>query len=214
MVFGAKSLRVLRLCVDRSSESNSLCARFQTLWNIPHFKDWIVDAQWLWNKADLPGEHPTTRSSLRPPVAAPPTSIAIGYAHNFIEIYQLPQDPFTISLETSDNLLTDDNISSFPVVYSVQSEEHCTLFCGRFHNNTLEDLWFASGTVFCHALLWKVYHDGGVEAPVVNSLIGHEGILFGIRWSDDGEAVCTVSDDRSIRIWDITHPTNMYVLGC
>ncbi|KAF9330500.1 WD repeat-containing protein 6 [Linnemannia elongata] len=209
MVFGAKSLRVLRLCVDRSSESNSPCARFQTLWNIPHFKDWIVDAQWLWNKADLPGEHPTTRSSLRPPVTAPPTSIAIGYAHNFIEIYQLPQDPFTISLETSDNLLTDDNISSFPVVYSVQSEEHCTLFCGRFHNNTLEDLWFASGTVFCHALLWKVYHDGGVEAPVANSLIGHEGILFGIRWSDDGKAVCTVSDDRSIRIWDITHPTNI-----
>ncbi|KAG9070558.1 WD repeat-containing protein 6 [Linnemannia hyalina] len=209
MVFGAKSLKVLRLCVDRSSGGNSPSTWFQNLWNIPHFKDWIVDAQWLWNKADLPGEHPTTRSSLRPPVTSPPTSIAIGYAHNFVEIYQLPQDPFTISLETSDNLLTDDNLSSFPVVYSVQSEEHCTLFCGRFHNNTLEDLWFASGTVFCHALLWKVYHDDGVEAPVVKSLIGHEGILFGIRWNDDGNAVCTVSDDRSIRIWDITHPTNI-----
>lgn len=209
MVFGAKSLRVLRLCVDRSSESKSPSARFQNLWNIPHFKDWIVDAQWLWNKADLPGEHPTIRPSLRPPVSTPPSSIAIGYAHNFVEIYQLPQDPFTISLETSDNLMTEDNLSGFPVVYSVQSEEHCTLFCGRFHNNTLEDLWFASGTVFCHALLWKVYHEDDVEAPVVKSLIGHEGILFGIRWSDDGKAVCTVSDDRSIRIWDITHPTNM-----
>lgn len=209
MVFGAKSLRVLRLCVDRSSKNNSPSARFQHLWNIPHFKDWIVDAQWLWDKAHLPGEHPTTRPCLRPPVTAPPTSIAIGYAHNFVEVYQLPQDPFTIAMEASDKLLTEDSLSSFPVVYSVQSEEHCTLFCGRFHNNTLEDLWFASGTVFCHALLWKIYHEGGIEAPVVKSLIGHEGILFGIRWSDDGKAVCTVSDDRSIRIWDISHPTNM-----
>ncbi|KAK3848644.1 MAG: WD40-repeat-containing domain protein [Linnemannia gamsii] len=209
MVFGAKSLRVLRLLVDRSSRSNHPSARFQHLWNIPHLKDWIVDAQWLWNKADLLGEHPTTRSSLRAPVTTPPTSIAIGYAHNFVEVYQLPQDPFTISIKSTDELLTDDTLASFRVVYSVQSEEHCTLFCGRFHNNTLEDLWFASGTVFCHALLWKVHHDGEIEAPVVTSLIGHEGILFGIRWNDDGKAVCTVSDDRSIRIWNITDPTNI-----
>ncbi|ORZ04460.1 WD40-repeat-containing domain protein [Lobosporangium transversale] len=38
-------------------------------------------------------------------------------------------------------------------------------------------------------------------------LVGHEGILFGIRWSNDGKAVCTVSDDRTIRVWDISHPT-------
>ena len=209
MVFGAKSLRILRLCVERPSGTSVPSARFQHLWNIPHLKDWIVDAQWLWNKADLPGEHPTTRPSLRPSVTAPPTSIAIGYAHNFVEVYALPQDPFTIAMDSTDELLTKDSLPGFRVLYSVQSEEHCTLFCGRFHNNTLEDLWFASGTVFCHALLWKVYHASGIEAPVVKSLVGHEGILFGIRWSDDGKAVCTVSDDRSIRIWNITHPTNM-----
>ncbi|KAF9130462.1 WD repeat-containing protein 6 [Mortierella sp. 14UC] len=209
MVFGAKSLRVLRLSVERSSGSSHPSARFQHLWNIPHLKDWIVDAQWLWDKAELPGEHPTTRSSLRSSVITPPTSIAVGYAHNFVEVYQLPQDPFTMAMESTDKLLTDDNLDTFKIVYSVRSEEHCTLFCGRFHNNTLEDLWFASGTVFCHALLWKVQHYGGIEAPVVTSLIGHEGILFGIRWSDDGKAVCTVSDDRSIRIWNITNPANI-----
>ncbi|KAG0212859.1 WD repeat-containing protein 6 [Mortierella sp. NVP41] len=209
MVFGAKSLRVLRLCVERSSGTSTPSAWFQHLWNIPHLKDWIVDAQWLWNKADLPGEHPTTRPSLRPSVTAPPTSIAIGYAHNFVEVYAVPQDPFTTAMDSTDELMTRDSLPGFHILYTVQSEEHCTLFCGRFHNNTLEDLWFASGTVFCHALLWKVYHENGIEAPVVKSLVGHEGILFGIRWSDDGKAVCTVSDDRSIRIWNITHPTNI-----
>ncbi|KAF9930402.1 WD repeat-containing protein 6 [Linnemannia zychae] len=211
MVFGAKSVRILRLCVERRSQDGNLSAWFQHLWNIPHLKDWIVDAQWLWEKTDLPGEQSTTRSALYSSVVNPPSSIAIGYAHNFIEVYQLPKNPFTMAMEavTDKKLLTDDNLPDFQKTYSVQSAEHCTLFCGRFYNNTLEDLWFASGTVFCHALLWKVYHNDGVEAPVAQSLVGHEGILFGIRWSDDGKAVCTVSDDRSIRIWNISNPSKI-----
>ncbi|KAG0314338.1 WD repeat-containing protein 6 [Dissophora globulifera] len=205
LAFGAKSLRIMRLTVLRSGSGEGPKLYFQHLWNVPHMKDWILDAQWLWPKADLQGEFPTTRSSLNPAPTKPPTSIAIGYAHNFVEVFDLPQDPFSIPHQQND-LSQDDDLHDFRLSFSVQSEEHCTLFCGRFHNNTLEDLWFASGTVFCHALLWKVHHGTGVEAPVAMSLIGHEGILFGIRWSDNGKAVCTVSDDRTIRVWDITNP--------
>ncbi|KAF9986048.1 hypothetical protein BGZ75_002277 [Mortierella antarctica] len=205
LVFGAKSLRIIRLVVCRSSETR---AYFQHLWNAPQMKDWIVDAQWLWPKADLPADCTTTRSRLIGPTASPPSSIAIGYAHNFVEVFDLPEDPFSIPC-LENEVAQPDSLPEFRLTYSVQSEEHCTVFCGRFHNNTLEDLWFASGTVFCHALLWKVYHQGGIEAPIEKSLAGHEGILFGIRWSADGKAVCTVSDDRTIRIWNITHPTTI-----
>ncbi|KAI7826585.1 hypothetical protein BC939DRAFT_501763 [Gamsiella multidivaricata] len=208
LAFGAKSMRIIRLVVLRSGETTRPTVYFQHLWNLPHMKDWILDAQWLWPKSDLPGEYPTVRPSLRPAVISPPTSIAIGYAHNFVEVFDLPQDPSTIPSQKND-LLMADGLPDFRMSYSVQSEEHCTLFCGRFHNNTLEDLWFASGTVFCHALLWKVHCKDSTEAPVMKSLVGHEGILFGIRWSDDGRAVCTVSDDRTIRVWDIAHSTNI-----
>lgn len=64
MVFGAKSLRILRLNVSRSSPAEPPTAQFQHLWNVPHMKDWIVDAQWLWPKSELPGEV-WARSGLR-----------------------------------------------------------------------------------------------------------------------------------------------------
>jgi len=56
MVFGAKSLRIMRLCVDRGNNANQPKVHFQHLWNVVHVKDWIVDAQWLWPKEELPGE--------------------------------------------------------------------------------------------------------------------------------------------------------------
>ncbi|KAF9433589.1 WD repeat-containing protein 6 [Entomortierella beljakovae] len=208
LVFGAKSLRVIRLVVTRNDEYSQLTSYFQHLWNIPHMKDWILDAQWLWNKSDMSEESPSHRSIKNEGVIAPPTSIAIGYAHNFVEVFELPQDPFTIPIHGCE-LLQENSLPKFRLCYSIQSEEHCTLFCGRFHNNTLEDLMFASGTVFCQALVWKVHHKNTSEAPIMKSLKGHEGILFGIRWSEDGKAICTVSDDRTIRVWNLNNATKI-----
>ena len=56
MAFGAKSLRIIYLTVIRSGEGTRPTAYFQHLWNLPHMKDWILDAQWLWPKSDLTGE--------------------------------------------------------------------------------------------------------------------------------------------------------------
>ncbi|KAG0227894.1 WD repeat-containing protein 6 [Actinomortierella wolfii] len=137
-----------------------------------------------------------THVGSRDSVQTSPSSIAVAYAHNFVDVYEFPGDLLDATTTSS---LADLHLS-----YTVQSEEHCTLFCGRFHNNTLEDLMFASGTSFCQALIWKVHHPGGGEAPVDKTLIGHEGILFGIRWSEDGKHLTTVSDDRTIRLWDLT----------
>ncbi|KAF9580427.1 WD repeat-containing protein 6 [Lunasporangiospora selenospora] len=209
LVFGAKSLQILRLVVEKLDTHEHPKAFFQHLWNLPHMEDWIIDAQWLWTKENLPSENPCVRPSIKPGATAPPSYIALGYAHNFIQVFELPRSPFDIPLDRLSILPSRNHLSIFCLIYSVQSVEHCTLFCGRFHNNTLEDLLFASGTVFCHALLWKVHHPDAIEAPIEKSLIGHEGILFGIRWSQDGKAVCTVSDDRTIRIWDVSHHENV-----
>ena len=81
-------------------------------------------------------------------------------------------------------------------------------------------LTLASGNVFGKVTLWdfpfdvKLNSKGAKDAPTKTSakmtLLGHEGVIFRIKWSPDKKYVATVADDRTIRIWDISlaHNTN------
>jgi WD40 repeat protein len=70
----------------------------------------------------------------------------------------------------------------------------------------LDDLLLASGTVFNQVHLWKVVNvnDEGY-GQVSRELIGHEGVIFGVRFSQDGSMLASVSDDRTIRVWSLTN---------
>lgn len=46
------------------------------------------------------------------------------------------------------------------------------------------------------------------EAQPVARLEGHEGAVFGVRWADGGAQLLSVADDRSARVWDLSH------IGC
>ena len=62
----------------------------------------------------------------------------------------------------------------------------------------------ASGTVFNEVHVWKIMNrneDG--DGIVSHRLTGHEGVIFGVRFSPDGHMLASVSDDRTIRIWPL-----------
>jgi WD40 repeat protein len=42
-------------------------------------------------------------------------------------------------------------------------------------------------------------------------LIGHEGVIFRIVWSETGEFIATVSDDRTVRVWLANTGQQLYV---
>ncbi|KAI9468964.1 MAG: hypothetical protein EXX96DRAFT_589929 [Benjaminiella poitrasii] len=114
-----------------------------------------------------------------------PTKIAIIYAHNNFAMYD-------VSRAVSE------------LLYTVQCEMRCILYSARIYGFIGDDLIVASGTVFNEVHLWKPFvKDEQGDAVVYKKLIGHEGVIFGIRFNSDASQVASVSDDRTIRVWPI-----------
>ncbi|KAJ1412523.1 WD40/YVTN repeat-like-containing domain superfamily [Sesbania bispinosa] len=134
-----------------------------------------------------------------------------------------------LAIGCSDNSVHIWDISNSNMVLKVQSPVRCLLYSMRLWGHNLEVLRIASGTIFNEIVVWKVapQHDKSsstqedhehqsvsssnysllkdklYEAVHVCKLIGHEGSIFRIAWSDCGSKLLSVSDDRSARLWAI-----------
>ena len=70
----------------------------------------------------------------------------------------------------------------------------------------------AAGTVFGEVIVWSCFWDyslSGNSSSIHHFFTGHEGSIFGVRISPiipalNGRLLASCSDDRTIRIWDIT----------
>jgi WD repeat-containing protein 6 len=125
--------------------------------------DWIFDVQIL-------SEHASADTF--------PT-IAIGLAHNFIQLW---------------------DAHSNQVLRTVICSERCILYSLSFYGRCVEDLLVASGTVFQQVLLWDI--DGTLDrADPKQRLHGHDGVIFKLEWSHDARMLASVSDDRTVQLW-------------
>ncbi|KAJ3364345.1 WD repeat-containing protein 6 [Allomyces arbusculus] len=120
--------------------------------------------------------------------------VVLVTAHNWVEIYP------SIDARRPDATL--------------QCSERCILYSATIVGDSLDSLVIASGTVFNQVLLWRPNGpqdaDGAVQ--VDKALVGHEGVIFHVAFSTDGRHVSSVSDDRSIRIWDTATGTQVRAL--
>jgi WD40 repeat protein len=64
-------------------------------------------------------------------------------------------------------------------------------------------MWLACGTVFNEVLLWKVTDKQASDdkVSVRMRLTGHDGVIFSVRYNQERQLLCSVSDDRSIKVW-------------
>ena len=83
-------------------------------------------------------------------------------------------------------------------------------------------MWLACGTVFNEVLLWKIQDNKNTDGnvPVRKRLRGHDGVIFSVTYHEERKLLCSVSDDRSVKVWRLefhnalasVEVTTLYVL--
>ncbi|XP_033119459.1 WD repeat-containing protein 6-like isoform X2 [Anneissia japonica] len=113
--------------------------------------------------------------------------IAVALGHNSIELW-----------DWRERVLLED----------MHCEEKCILYCASFFNSSWSNLVLFAGTVFNQVLLWRPCGIKNQEGRVIPDLrcTGHEGVIFNVQYSLIHKVLCSVSDDRSIRLWSIGSP--------
>ncbi|OTB04489.1 hypothetical protein M426DRAFT_320848 [Hypoxylon sp. CI-4A] len=108
-----------------------------------------------------------------------------------------------------------DPIRSSLVFVSIQSPSRPILYSGNFFWVSETCVLVAAGTVFGEIIYWKCHLDASKQeqnCEVLFIFTGHEGSIFGVHISPEirntkGESIrllASCSDDRTIRVWDIT----------
>lgn len=99
----------------------------------------------------------------------------------------------------------------------IESPSRPILYSGNLSWDEPDSILVAAGTVFGEIVIWKYAtkpQDHRSRCEVLFVLSGHEGSIFGVHISpiftlETGESLrllASCSDDRTIRVWDITDP--------
>lgn len=151
--------------------------------------------------------------------------LTVGCAHNFLDLIDVDLDT-DISMK-----LQRIQGPQVTVLFSMTARQ-----LSPVSFNTADEVavtfQIASGTAMGAILLWQAsftyqIHSAmtNTETPVVDilrtnaslvqKLVGHEGVIFKSVWSNNGKLLATVSDDRTVRVWNCEDQANpvMYYVG-
>eukprot|EP00250_Pteridium_aquilinum_P022674 c2553_g1_i1 orf=96-4151(+) len=127
-----------------------------------------------------------------------------------------------LAVGSSDNCVFLWSMHSCAFVCQVECAERCLLYSLRLWGDDPESLLIAAGTIFNEIVVWDLgmqllsttsehgaskncfsFEESSKIVSPKGRLKGHEGSIFRIAWSLDGKRLASVSDDRSLRVWNI-----------
>ncbi len=90
-------------------------------------------------------------------------------------------------------------------------EEKCILYSGQLvQEQSGKGVVALSGTVFSEIVVWRADKDLAgeisgepVEATCMHRLQGHEGVIFSVQYCPTLSLICSTSDDRTARLWQV-----------
>ncbi len=187
IIFGNRSLAFYKIV--QSEQKYAL----QQAFNLEHnFDDYILDVSLI---AD-------THNAIQ--------YVLVGFAHNFIDIYSYNylMECLTRPKELSRVQCPENSCVLFSLSFSLVQ-------FNSLNNEENICIRIASGTAFGKIVLWQfilnVVDITMVECNINHYLVDHEGVVFNIRWSNDCTKIASVSDDRTVRVFDTTLGIQIYV---
>jgi WD40 repeat protein len=187
LVWGGRSVCYCEVTVEESNKSRLGITVSITRKQVIRTRDWVFDATFRSRKGE----------SLEPVTCA-----VIVTAHNEL-----------LELKVLDRDRSHGDGSALLQLNALFSGPRCGLYSASLSWLSPTQLLIASGTVFGEIVIWSLNSDGSsIEARRNYIFTGHEGSIFGVRISDktaldDGtelRLLASCSDDRTIRIWNIS----------
>ncbi|EKX52875.1 hypothetical protein GUITHDRAFT_133294 [Guillardia theta CCMP2712] len=140
-------------------------------------KDWMMD-DWIMDVHTLTVDEAerSRQSSIEDLTRS--CLVAVGLAHNVIQILE---------------------VRTRSVQQTVRCSEQPLLCSLNFSGSTLGNLRVACAGFTREILCWGFA--GLDSAPVEQRLRGHTGVIHSVRWREDGAALVSASEDRSVILW-------------
>ncbi|KAH8816486.1 WD repeat protein-like protein [Xylogone sp. PMI_703] len=152
------------------------------------------------------------------------TDLETSISNWILDVSLSPTNHDRCSLITADNTLLQACIeagsqSEVVCLRTLDSPSKSMLYSANVLWETESIITVAAGTVFGEIIVWECSiseSEATSTAQVFYTLAGHEGSIFGVSISSiimDQAGKCmrllaSCSDDRTIRIWDVSKPTN------
>lgn len=110
-------------------------------------------------------------------------------------------------------LNTDEKCNK--IIDKISLPDYSTLYCSLIVGQTWQETIFFGGTALGELLLWQMDPnnvDNG--ATILHRLSAHNGVVFSIRCSLEHGIITTTSDDRSVKIWNLTKTQTVTWKNC
>ncbi|KAL4231612.1 WD repeat-containing protein 6 [Mactra antiquata] len=116
-----------------------------------------------------------------------------------------------ICLALGHNVIVTYDLKNQCLISSVHCQEKCILYCAKFICSRSDCVILAAGTVFNQVLLWSSQSNTDEYNRVIpfHRLTGHQGVIFSIDYDERSDMICSVSDDRSIRLYQLKFVTTL-----
>ena len=115
-----------------------------------------------------------------------------------------------VGLVTAQNAFLTYSTKMKTFLQRFNCEQQSLLYAAQLYLGDGQGITVATGTVFNEIQLWLPFPSSTADkttatfvTAISKRLVGHEGCIFSLRFSENGNLIASCSDDRTIRIWDV-----------